>query len=234
VVEGRVLHTKLPVELSGQGMGQSGFGQVAVLHRTLSSFFIRLHGRYDLSSGAVHLRLHECELVPKVHRGQAGEALEQIELLLECLRTLGALGSNSQLAGASKPTDECEHGLLQPYGSCHQEGVGQVRILRDAIVISEERCDPGFGTPRIEEAQLVFDPLEVGKVPVIVEGRAFPGDPSGRRASAERLQRGHIDVDPPALGNVLDAVDKSTKLEAVFLDSSQLDRSVECVFGPAV
>ncbi len=168
------------IKLGGEGVSQPGFAQVAVFPGSLAGLLVGLHGWHYLPACTVHLRLYQRKLVGEVHRGQAGEALEQAELLLECLLALGALGGNAQLAGTSETADKRDDCFLQPHGSCHQEGAGQVRIFLNAFVIAKKSGDPGFGTIYQEETQLVINPLEVRKVPFIVEGRASPGDPLGR------------------------------------------------------
>ena len=58
--------------------------------------------------------------------------------------------------------------------------MGQVRIFLDAIVIAKKSSDPSFGRIRKEETKLVFNSLEVRKVPIVVEGGAAPVGTTGR------------------------------------------------------
>jgi hypothetical protein len=101
-------------------------------------------------------------------------------MLLEILLTLEPVGVLAQLAGASQPADEGDYSILQPGGSYPQDGTGQVRIFLDALVIAEKRGDPGLFRVRKEETNRLLNPLEVKKVPVVVEGGTPPGGTAGR------------------------------------------------------
>jgi hypothetical protein len=112
IVKRCLVQVKVLKKLGGEGMGQPGFAQVAVFQGSLAGLLVGLHGLKYLTSSTVHLRLHQRELVGEVHRGQAGEALEQAELLLESLLALGPVGIPAQLSGVPKSAEERDDGVL--------------------------------------------------------------------------------------------------------------------------
>mgnify|MGYP000175698621 CR=1 FL=1 len=97
----------------------------------------------------------------------------------------------------------------------------------DAIVIAEKSGDPGFGTIRKEETLSVPGLFHVRQIPLIIEGGAAPGGTTGKGASAQRLRRGHKNVEPPPLQIVVEDIEEISKLRCLFHHPIKGDRSPE-------